>query len=180
MLKGDEKMNKLKNMLYDTNDILVAMLILCCAALVIATRVNAIMTYPERIAFDQRTRISSTQDSGSSVNVVLVYNDDVATSELPFDEDVDGGTLEGAMLPNDGNDATPATPHSAFTLYIEYGESMNQVGRDLVALGLFEDTPDFFSYLNNHNAASKVQSGNFVIPADSTKDDIIRIITGRN
>ena len=54
---------------------------------------------------------------------------------------------------------------------------MASVARNLMKLGFFESVEDFLSTLDRHNAGTRVQAGNFVIPADSTKDDIVKIIT---
>ncbi|MCL1983439.1 MAG: hypothetical protein FWG53_10205 [Clostridiales bacterium] len=189
-------MNRLKDLLYDSNDILVALLVLCCAAMIITTRVNALMTYPEKTILEQKSRSTNSQANEPGDNVVIVSGDeDVASADWPDDidaatlsdgagtgADADAGTGTDADADADTGAATQPdnVQHSAFSLYIAYGESMNQVGKDLVALGFFDDTQDFFNCLDSHNAALRVQTGNFVIPAGSTKDDIIRIITGRN
>jgi len=43
-------MNKIKNFLYNKNDIIVALIILVIAAAIIYFRINAIMDYPQTLA----------------------------------------------------------------------------------------------------------------------------------
>jgi hypothetical protein len=55
---------------------------------------------------------------------------------------------------------------------------MTTIAGNLVSLGLFESEQDFIATLEAHNASARVQAGTFIIPVDSTKDEVIRIITG--
>jgi hypothetical protein len=160
-------MNKIKDTLYDINDILIAVLILCCAVLIIFSRVNAIMTFPEKTAYEQGSQ-------GGRIQIDV--------PEGPEADEVFPGAEDGAG-DDDVSEEEPAAPadgvkHTAFSLYIAPGESMTEVAGDLVKLGFFEDTQDFINTLLKHNAGTKVQAGEFVLPADSTKDDIVKIITG--
>ena len=162
-------MNKIKDLLYDTNDILVAVLILCCATFVIFTRIDAIMTYPGQMLTTQKAQPADVYASDPGVQVSIVYNDAEDTdTDLPEGDTAEAGTQAG-------NAGQPA-----YSLHIPPNQSMSEVGRNLVDMGFFERTQDFYDALNSHNAAQRVQVGTFVIPADSTTDDIIRIITGRN
>jgi len=158
-------MNRIKNFLYDTNDILVAIIILLVAALVITTRVDSIMTYPE-------TAVSG---GGSQVGHVRPMPDpgpDPAPTPTP--------EPEPDPEPDESNtDGEPdATDTVNYALHIAYGQSMNEIADNLIKLGLFEDRQDFSNHISRHNADLKVKAGDFVIPANSTKDEVIGIITG--
>ena len=183
-------MNKIKDLLYDKNDILVAMLILCIAVFVIFTRVNSIMDYPERMfslpgsgGGTDHTLPPERPDAGLSApgnqGPPQVGDDgdngdgDHGDGDNGDNGDGDGDNGDGAEDPADGS------PPEAHSLYIASGQSMTTVARNLVELGLFENERDFITTLEAHNASARVQAGTFIIPADSTKDDVIRIITGR-
>ena len=78
----------------------------------------------------------------------------------------------------DGEQTPPGNiVHSAFSLYIAPGESMTEVGKNLVKLGFFENAQEFLDALEKSNLATRVQAGTFTIPASSTKDEVIKIIT---
>jgi len=153
-------MNRLKDLFYDTSDILTAMLILACAALIIITHVDTLITYPEKMISDQSVK-------SGHIRPDIPDAPDVSAPAADGDDGDDGDDVEG--------DEEEITSHS---LYISYGESMDNVAKDLVQLGLFENRQAFTAALDKHNAGSRVQAGTFIIPADATEDDVIKIITG--
>lgn len=60
-------MNKIKDILYDKNDILVALLIVAIAALVIYTRIEVIMDYPQiQAAAAESSSQAETKDKTSA------------------------------------------------------------------------------------------------------------------
>jgi len=182
-------MNKIKDLIYDKNDILVAMLILCIAGVIIFARVNSIMGFPERmIAF---------QGPGSGTVNSIVDDEpggDIQTAENvtppPIRNENNTGISNGEISDENGDtDSQPDANGAAdsngedtpvvHSLHIASGQSMTAIANNLVSLGLFENTQAFIATLEAHNAAARVQAGNFTIPSDSTHDDVIRIITSR-
>lgn len=165
-------MNKIKDILYDTNDILIALLILCIAAFVIYTRVDSIMNYPEMAMANSNTggQILTTLpdeegDQPASVSAGAVVSSGEAISEE--------GNASGGAISEEGN-AADDYPYSVF---IGYGQSMDKVAQNLVDMGFFKTKDDFFTALEERNAETKVQAGNFVIPRNATVDELIEIIT---
>jgi len=154
-------MNRIKNFLYDTNDILVAVIILCCAAFVIVAHVNAIITYPEK-------SIAIENSQGGYIRPV------------PAPEP--GSEPEPGLEPEPEPGPEPEPPENTeivnHSLYIAYGQSMNEIADNIVHLGLFDDRQDFLNHIESNNAGLKVQAGDFIIPSNSTKDEVIKIITG--
>lgn len=59
-------MEKLKDFLYNKNDLLVALIILVIAAAVIFFRVEAIMAYPETLVKEQQQTVQEVQDDKES------------------------------------------------------------------------------------------------------------------
>ena len=170
-------MNRIKDFLYDKNDVLVAFIILGIAAFVILTRVDAIMAYPEKMALASVPENNQTLPSQERPNVPP--NDEMPPYENGY-ENGDGYNGEDTYTePNgDVNENGAEEDTGAFTLYIASGQSMSVVGRNLVSLGLFESEQQFSAALVEHNAAHRVRAGNFIIPRGSSQDDVIRIITG--
>ena len=168
-------MNGIKNFLYDKNDILVAVIILLAAALVIATRVDAIMTYPE-------TAVSDSGYHGGYVRPII----ESGPESEPGPEPEPGAEPESGTEPEPGPEPEPGVENGTTTpsevvnhsLHIAYGQSMNEIADNLVRLGLFEDRQDFTIHIVRNNAEFKVKAGEFIIPSNSTKDEVIKIITG--
>ena len=176
--------NKIKDLMYDTNDILIAVLILACAALVILTRVDNIVTYPERAAALAAASGGGYIRSEAPVDPASITRGE--TGEAGGTAEA-GGSVEAGETAEAGEageagegGSSEGVVHSAFSLYIAYGEPMSVTAENLVNLGFFDDVSDFFAAIERHNAGTKVQAGDFVIPAASSKDDVIKIITGAN
>ena len=184
-------MNRIKDFLYDKNDVLVALIVLSLAAFVIFTRVEAIMAYPEKMALASVPENNQTLPPQERPNLpphdeTLPYeNGDEDGNENGYENGHENGYGEGYngeepyTEPNGDTDANDTEETAvAFSLYIASGQSMASVGRDLVSLGLFESEQQFSAALIEHNAAHRVRAGSFVIPRGSSHEDVIRIITG--
>jgi len=172
-------MNKIKDMLYDINDIIVAAVILFIAAIIILIRVDILMAYPEHANSDLASQ-GGYIIAGEPQTPDETASAPDATDENPADtqttDENPAGNTDGN--PGDTSGETPANGgHTAFSLYIAYGESMNVVAANLVELGFFDSAQDFISALEARGAATKVQAGEFILPAASTKEEILDIIT---
>jgi hypothetical protein len=179
-------MNRIKDFLYDKNDVLVALIILSLAAIVILARVDAIMAYPERMTLASLPENNQTFPPQERPNVpangeTLPYENGEENGENGENGHNGENEYNGEdpyPEPNgdgDPNDTEPVTGN--FALYIASGQSMSVVGRNLVSLGLFESEQQFSAALVAHNAAHRVRAGNFIIPRGSSHEDVIRIIT---
>ena len=167
-------MNKLKDLFYDTSDIFTAMLVIACAVIVIVTRVDAIITYPEKMLSGQPAQSGHIRPDIPEP----AANDDDETYEP---NEGAGEETGGADEPADGNeDAAAGSEGTSHSLYIAYGESMDLVADDLVKLGLFASRQTFTAALERNNAGSKVQAGTFIISDNATEDQVVNIITGRS
>ena len=167
----EEIMEKLKDFIYDKNDILVALLVLVFAAFLICWRMDVIMDYPEKVFAD-------TQQEGSQMQ----------------DEDPSG--LEGGISGNEGDGDSegggeggggdePAVSSSLWeggvlTRDVEvdvYGNSAMAAVQCLVDAGLFEDYDEYKTICDiaglNHE---KVSAGSLVFTAGTTKEEVARKI----
>ena len=168
-------MEKIKDFIYDKNDILVALLVLALAALLIFWRMDVIMEYPEKI-------FAAEEQEGSG-----------ATDVNPDDEQ-EGGQLDGdAAAEGDGsNDGSSdggedsAEPSGglwqggALTRDVEvdvYGNSAMAAVQCLVDEGLFEDYNEYKEICDrtglNHE---KVSAGSLLFEKGSTKEEVARKI----
>lgn len=148
-------MGKVKDILYDISDILTAFIIVGVAGLVIWFSIGNIMEYPSIVS-------AATEQNKENTNFGLaVPVGDSTTSE---------GAVTGSAV---GNKAT-ADPYS---IYINYGESTTVIAEKFVGVGLFDSVDQFNTLLAQMNAASKIKSGNFIIPADATPEEVITKIT---
>lgn len=142
-------MNKFKDFIYDKSDIIVALVIISIAGLVVFTRIDAILSYPEAFA----ANVSSTsQDSGKAA---VTY------------------TTEGAVT----GSAITEEPVDMRAVYINYGESLQVIADKFVAVNLFSTSDEFLTAIESADAATKIKSGNFIIPSNATAEEVITIIT---
>ena len=63
------------------------------------------------------------------------------------------------------------------TFVIQRGQSSYGVAKALAEAGLIEDASAFDQYLESNGYSKRINSGTYEIPADSTEEDIAKIIT---
>lgn len=163
-------MNKLKDIFYDKNDILVALIILAIASLVIVTRIDAIMAYPEHMA--KQLLLNSEEDSA-----LITPKPDELTASNKGENGENSGIASNAAI--NGNQETGTSSNGAvemYAVYINYGETIEQIGEKFVLTGIFSSTDEFVQLVNEKSVATKIKSGNFIIPSNSTKDEVIEYI----
>lgn len=168
-------MEKLKDFIYDKNDILVALGVLLLAAFLIVWRMDAIMDYPEKI-FADGEQISAEQGSDEG--------QDDADGSAGSDENPDSGDTP---QPDDsGSSDTPAVPSDALwqggilTRDVEvdvYGNSAMAAVQCLVDAGLFDDYEEYKIICDlsgmNHE---KVSAGSLLFEKGCTKEEVARKI----
>jgi len=144
-------MNKLKDIIYDKSDILVALIIISIAGLVIFSRIEAILAYPETFA--------------ASIKPVAVTEPAVTTGE--------NNTSSSAAIEGTGNSSDKV---DMLAIYINYGESLQSVAEKFVAVDLFSTTEEFLSAVENANVQTQIKTGNFIIPSNATHKEVIEAI----
>ena len=100
-------MKKLKDFIYDTNDILIALIILAIAALIIVWRMNAIMGYP--------SKMFGTTDSEDAVTTQEVSDDTQSPSDVIDTTQGESGVVSDVTYENvdDGDDSDESTTGNA-------------------------------------------------------------------
>ena len=155
-------MNKIKDILYDKNDILVALLILAVAALIICSKVDTIMNYPEHLA--QQNSSSITQAEGDT--------------EAMLDEETQNTDDSDQQNTQKGNEKEGTTKTGeTVTFVISSGASTQAIADNLMDEGLIKNSNDFVNYLVNAHLDTKIVAGTFKIPEGSSISEIADILT---
>lgn len=183
-------MKKIKDILYDTNDILVALIIICMAAFIIYTRVDSIMGFPARMAEEgsggSHIRVTEPAEDGQDAQepdgdtAGAGADGDTASNDpdTPVSSDEQSGEGQGSDgQAGDGQGSDGQEGSGVSSLFIGYGQSMDEVAQNLINLGFFSTKDEFYVALEERGASTKVQAGNFIIPSDATTDELIEIIT---
>ena len=159
-------MEKLKDFIYDKNDILIALLVLFFAALLILWRMDAIMEYPE-------TMFTAADEPGTE----LEYDDEDGSAAGNSDDEGDTGEESG----DSGESASGSLwVDGKLTRTMEvdvYGNSAMAAVQCLVDAGLFLDYDEYKVICDlsgmNHE---KVSAGTLVFEAGCTKEQVARKI----
>ena len=164
-------LEKLKDIFYDKNDIILALIIVVAAGFFITHQVDAIMSYPElmtqELQAQQEEEIPSGQETG-----------DGETGAKPG-TDVDNP--DEAETPPETQ--TPSSGGSEFktavdrTVEIPSGSHSASIASILSNAGVIPSKEAFLDAVTAANAETRLKAGTFKIPAGSTLDDVVRILT---
>ncbi len=188
-------MNKIKDLIYNMNDILVALMILAAAAFIIYWRVGAIMDYPAYAASQKSVERKAESDFTDIDLTPGAVDENLNKDPEHFDANTGENTeppregeaqqpAENTEPPKEG-ESQPPVPQSGgefltkaevkFT--IPAGSSCDKIGSLLFQQGLVESKEAFVKEVIAQKADTKLQTGTFTIPAGSNMNDIIKIIT---
>ncbi len=144
-------MNKIKDIIYNKNDILIILVILAVAGLLIWSRIDVIMDYPSKL--------------------IASNLPETAQEEQPAAE-----TPETATPGVTGEPSTTPEAVVMYSVYIESGESLESIANKFVTVGLFESTKQFIQLANEMGITTQIKAGNFIMPSDSTPEEVMNII----
>lgn len=185
-------MKKIKDLIYDYNDIFVALFIIALAGAIIMWRVSDIMAYPEYLASKERQTSADVDfsDVDLSLSDVEEFNED--PGEFNSDGDASGAEqpegngqtpsgqpAEAAQPPQQAAE-NPATGHVAgedFKISIPSGASAAKIGEILKEAGCVSDPDAFVEAVIASGLDSKLKAGSFTIPAGSSMGEIVNILT---
>lgn len=153
-------MSKFKDIIYDISDVIVAFCIVIVAGFVIWGSIGNIMDYPAMVAASSK---------GENSNFGLAVPVDGSSSTT--DGAIDKGNAEKPE--NTSGDGKP----TSYAVYINPGESTTSIAQKFVSVGLFDTVSQFNTLLSQNNAASKIKTGNFIVPSDATPEEVITQIT---
>ena len=157
-------MKKFKDLIYDYNDILLAIIIIIVAAAVIFWKVADVMAYP--------SLIRNSQKHSGTTEITEISNLDLTQEEVDPIAETD-------PAPEDDLTQTPYVGIDQ-DFEIKSGEYLSTVATNLLNQGLIQDKNEFVKTVESMGLASKVQIGKFTIPAGSSYEQIAKIITKTN
>ena len=176
-------MKKFKDLIYDKNDIIIAVLILAVAALIIAGRLDVILQYPKQL-------INNGADTNVSEPADNTDNSD-DNADTPADNTDNSGDNADKPADNSGDnanngDATPAQEPAQ--LWVDgklsrdievdvTGTTASAAVQCLIDKGLFTDYSEYQEACENLGLNhEKVSAGTMTFTKGSTKADVARKI----
>lgn len=168
-------MKKLKDLLYDKNDIVIAVLILAIAAAIIVWRLDVILQYPKQLVGNDDTNITEESDKPAD-------SDDNDTADKPKDEDgkkpaaSDDSQKEEASNQDDTSAVIWADGKLSKDVTVDVsGTTSSAAIGCLVNAGLFNDYNEYKALCDSAGLDhEKVSAGTFTFKAGTTKAQIAR------
>jgi hypothetical protein len=168
-------MNKIKDFIYDKNDLLIALLIVAVAAYVILSRIDIIMAYPKTLVAESETGKNSVTVTAPDTSVKPSGTGDEEINNVDEGQNPPDDTPE--IDPPTGSQTTGEPAISQVSIYIEYGATGSEIAQLLIDSGLIENKQIFYDAVTAAGADTRLQAGNFKIPSNATPAEIIKIIT---
>lgn len=149
-------MRVIKNFIYNTSDILVALIILAVAVLLIWSRIEVIMGYP---ADDEANGTQVQADA--DLPELEITTEDPGAAEVP-----EGAGYEG-----------PVDPENYIKVTIPGGSSNDVVAGLLKQAGVITETNDFITAIEGSQYNGAVIPGDHWIPKGSDMNAVIQALT---
>lgn len=165
-------MNKLKDIFYDKSDILVALIIVCVAAFVIIGRIDAIIAYPST----RTAEVNAPAGESSDLPDTAPQNDLPGDPINPSDDSMDP-PLSTDGENTDENQPASDSQGSSLSVTIDYGATGEKIADLLIKANLMDSRQQFYDAVSKAGADTKLQAGTFIIPANATPEEVVRIIT---
>ena len=177
-------MKKLKDIIYDYNDVFVALLIVAVAAGVMLWRINVVMAYPTRVA-----KGGETNPIDINFNDVNLDPDEIDPIVNPDDEPEPSDEPGPIVDPNQGEINDPGTDEPQppvadvvnYTLVISKANgntSWNGVDKELRANGIIpEDAEKLGTRAHALGKDGALQLGTFELNSGMTLDEIVNAVT---
>lgn len=167
-------MKKLKDIYYDLNDILVALIIVAVAALVIVTNIDSILNYPSSVAAEIQIPEEKTPTTYAENPPITNEGGGNTTAG----QGTTGTAVGGQNTTGGGVSGSPGTSEVIqYSVYINFGETGDQIADKLIGVGLIKDRRQFHEAVAAAGAEGKLQAGNFIIPSDATPAEVVSILT---
>lgn len=149
-------MRAIKNFIYNTSDILVALIILAVAVLLIWSRIDVIMGYP-----DANEAKGTQVEADANVPDLEITTEDPGATDLP----------EGAGY------SGPADPENYIKVSIPAGSSNDVVAGLLKQAGVLTETNDFINAIEGSQYNGAVIPGDHWIPKGADMNAVIQALT---
>jgi hypothetical protein len=173
-------MKKIKDLIYNFNDIFIAILILALAVAIVAWRVDDIMAYPEYVASKEQQQTASQGNvdfsdvdlSEQPTENINPNPEDVSSEEPPVDT---GNDQQGQQGQQQGQQQQPPVGDTKIT--IPSGSSGSKIADILAKAGVVPTAQDFLNEVKNQGVETKLKAGTFTIPGGATVEEIVKILT---
>lgn len=179
-------MNKIKDIIYNKSDIIIAILILAIAALIIFWRLGIILEYPKQlIGTDEASEVLTEPDTTvqDDANDASKADGDAADAEKTEGDAAQAGTdasKEEETTAEDANTVTKTAKWDGDVLANDLevtlvGTTATEAVQCLVDAGVFADYAEYDSICEGMGYDDeKMRSGVFNFPKGSTREDIIK------
>ncbi|MDD2190650.1 MAG: hypothetical protein PHV71_06870 [Eubacteriales bacterium] len=171
-------MKKIKDIFYDLNDVLVALVIVVIAAFVIISHIDTILAYPSG-THEELQGAEENIPTNYAENPTITDPDDGITT-VDQQETTEAGVNQqnpGDSGGTSGNEGTESPEPTNYSVYIEYGATGEKIADILVGIGLFESRQEFYNAVATAGAEGKLKAGTFIIPSDATPAEVVSILT---
>ncbi|MBR5641466.1 MAG: endolytic transglycosylase MltG [Firmicutes bacterium] len=172
-------MKKIKDLIYDYNDIFVALLIIAVAGAIIFWRVTNIMAYPDYIADKGQTQTGEVDFSDVDLTPTNVedFNEDPEDISTQTPEEGQEGEQTPAVEPDgEENPSAKTDADGNYLVEIPKGSSALGIAKILKEQGIISDVDAFMEKLEEMGATMKLKYGNYKIPKGSSAEQIINIM----
>ena len=186
-------MKKIKDFIYDYNDVLVALLIVAAAGIIIFWRVNAVMDYASYVANEP---VKNIDVNFEGIDLKPVDTEDQKDAEVEPERPDDPAPVDPTPVdptpvdptPTDPTpvDPTPITPETptvkTYKLVVskESGiKNFTTVGKKLQEKGIIDDYLKLVDKAMQRGVEKNLQQGEFNLNSDMTIDQIIDILIGK-
>jgi len=161
-------MKKLRDFIYDTNDIIIAILILVVAAGIIFWRMSAILDYPSKLLGTEDAKTEEPVVDDQTKPSDIVQEEPVTEEPVVQEQESEEPTHENAVFSEDG------TLVETVIVDIE-GNSAKEAVSCLVMKGLFENYQEYEDTCKSKSLdPEKIAAGRFTFKEGSTKGDICK------
>ncbi len=172
-------MQKIKDIIYDKNDLFIALIIIIIASAIMFNRIDAIMTYPS--ASMVKTTVNKGSENPPKPAATTKGEDENITDE-PFTETstTPGNTSSGALSTDPPVQNTTSSGVQGvvnYSIYIEPGSSAAAIADLVLSVKLVQSRDEFLQAVNNSGLSGKLKSGTFIIPSDASLEKVIQILT---
>lgn len=166
-------MKKLKDFLYDKNDILIALAILIIAALLIVWRMEVIMAYPQTLA-EQTDTINTTEDSAVDA---ADHQANAAQKDNQTDDRNNDAQADSSAQSDENQVWTNGVLTKEITVTIKGGSAISAV-QSLIDAGLFTSYDDYAQVCKAAGYTPEhIKATTFTFPSGSTPTDIAAMVT---
>ena len=173
-------MKKIKDLIYDYNDIFVALLIIAVAGAIIFWRVTNIMAYPDYLAGKEQTKTGEVDFSDVDLTPSDVgefnENPEDITTQTPEEGQSGEQTPAGETAPEEPEQTAQVDADGNYRVEIPKGSSALGIARILKEQGIISDVDAFMEKVEEMGATMKMKYGNYKIPQGSSAEEIINIL----